>query len=98
MSPSQDNKVVLFAVDDCNSSLILRCCIALLKMKRLASFHFHLTVVTQDEDILSNLVVIQELNHRLFFHNTNLHSDESVRQTIEKVLQIEDKIDILGIF
>ena len=98
MSASQDNKVVLFAVDDYNSPFILKSCIALLKMKKLASFHLHLTVVTQDEEILSSLVVIKELNHRLFFHNTDLYSDESVQQTVHNVLQIEDRIDILGIY
>ena len=51
-------KVVLIAIDS-NNTLLLRCCLEMLKMSKLSDYHFHLTTVTQDEEILSNLVVLE---------------------------------------
>ncbi|XP_066923234.1 retinol dehydrogenase 8-like [Clytia hemisphaerica] len=89
-----NTKVVLIAIDSSNT-LLLKCCIEMLKMSKLGDYHFHLTTVSQDEETLSNLVVLKELNHRLFFHQTDVRSDDSVRQTIHNVLQIESRIDVL---
>lgn len=87
--------VVLVAIEPSNTALI-RCCLELLKMKRLANYHFHVSAVTENEEILVNLIALRELHHRLFFHNTDVRCDDSVRSTVQEVVRIEGKIDILG--
>ena len=87
--------VVLVAIETTNTALI-KCCVELLKVKRLANHHFHLTAITQDEEILSSMIVLRELNHRLFFHNTDIRSDLSVQNTVESVARMEGRIDVLS--
>ena len=90
-----DKKVVIFATTKDNK-FVFEQCLHLLKIKKLSRLHFHVTTVTQDEAILSDLVFIKELNNRLFLHQTDIHSDDSVAQTIGNVVQIEGKVDALG--
>ena len=92
---SKSTVVVLVAIEPSNTTLI-RCCLELLKSKSLANYHFHVSAVTENEEILGDSIALRELHHRLFFHNTDVRCDESVRDTIQEVVRIEGKIDILG--
>ena len=92
---NKNTVVVLVAIEPSNTALI-KCCLELLKIKRLANYHFHVSAVTENEEILVNLIALRELHHRLFFHNTDVQCDESVKNTVQEVVRIEGKIDILG--
>lgn len=94
---TKNTVVVLVAIEPSNTAII-KCCLELLKIKKLANYHFHVSAVTENEEILMNLIALRELHHRLFFHNTDVRCDESVKNTVQEVVRIEGKIDILGMF
>lgn len=91
----EEKKVLLFALHD-GDVAGLTCCTTLLKMKQLHNYHIHVTMTSQEEDFLSDMTVIQHLDRRFFLHPTDVIDDDSVKKTVENIIQREGKIDYLG--
>lgn len=92
---SKNNGVLLYATN--GAPLTIRCLEKLLHLKSLKGYKIHIpTTVASEEEILGCDNLLRELNQRLFLYNADITSAESIKETVEKVVEIEGKIDVLS--
>ena len=81
---------------DCTENNNFQLAVDLLELKEFRAYHLHATVHDfSQQERLSSLSVIKVLNKRLFLYQTDVTSQESVKGTVQKVLEMEGRIDIL---